>query len=342
MAGRWERRERLRPLPYFERSDALRVEAERIETWDVWVEDEPVNGVREFSSPTQAARARILDEGQKLQRRKWLAHKGGQVAQSRHIDDRLDALSYAMAALNTQERERERTTTTTARTAASTITGRTATAVVVDDLSRWDMWGHGAAVGSGRVALDRFYAEFQQQVAADVARSAGLTIHHAVEEEIKKMSGAPQTTAEVETDGYDFWTAHAPATFNASYIGVTMPEGHPAENLLYWVTDGRIGPRAVARLLSRYYSTSERVALLASSKTLKGAKMLHPDASKLQMTAGCSRHRAENWEVDTNGMKGYAFVFKDNRWQVQQGDGKGFAVIDPHADAEEDRKRGSL
>lgn len=204
------------------------------------------------------------------------------------------------------------------------------------------MWGHGAAVGSGRVVLDRFYAEFQQQVAADVSRSANLAIHHAVEEEIKKMSGAPQTTAEVETDRYDFWTAHGPSAFVSSYIGVPVSEAFQVENLIYWVTDGRIGPHAVARLLSRYYNTPERVALLASSKTMKGAKMLHPDASKLQMTAGCSRHRAENWEIDTNGMKGYAFVFRDNCWQIQQGSDKGFVVIDPHSDAEEDRKRGSF
>lgn len=146
-----------------------------------------------------------------------------------------------------------------------------------------------------------------------------------------------QKLAEIKTEmaNFDPYLAE-PLTFDRTYISMKDPNN---PRVLYWQTDGRISQHAVARVLSRYYATPERAALLTSGTGRNGlplaSELIHPDMTHLLHAAAGAYYDLTQWLRDTGNLR--VMLWDGSKWLRRSNSSQnmdGFKVINPNGEFE--------
>lgn len=340
MPGHWEHRfDGVEPLTV-DSPDPRAVYRRR-----VWVEVPPINGRSEFTDEDDARRWRDhLRQLENLDRRaargdNWARREMSELrermqaatpelaaqtatqrrdwweeAPQRH-DQRLSDW-YAEVATNLRQVERTRTMR---NDAAFTYNDRPFTAAVAFRYS----YGTSASTGARAVPIS---ADDMVDAMGKIMMSFPLK---AALSEIKEdMADATYHPADETVDPY---TTNKAGTFTRTYIAITVNGG----GVKYWQTNGAIPPRAVARVLARYYNTPERVQALRQGS--EAPRRIHPDRMKLAMFDAISTYNESNWAHAVRSY--YSVLWKDGMWWYgAPEDGKSdldFKPIDPFEEFDE-------
>ena len=324
MPGHWEHRAVLGPLTVEDL--APNAEPHRsLESHRVWVEERPIFGRREFTSEAEvrewlhAARRleamdRRAERGDSWARREADQLRAEMLAQvpehpavppppRRHWWEEDNATDwYRDVALRTM---RDAVTTTyvgrrmtdTFRYSYDTgVTGRRADMLITDDVVD--------AMAMMPPMLKETLSEIKKEVMADA------TSH--------------------STEPVDPYLTNSRGAFTRTYIAITAGSG-----IRYWQTDGAIPPRAVGRVLARYYGTPEQIQTLRRAN--EAPKRIHPDPTKLATYDTLNTYDSADWSRAVRSY--YSVLWKDGQWWLGKPTGTEapvtFVPIDPYEEFDE-------
>lgn len=308
MAGRWERRVTYEPghVPW---DYGMPHRSARSMVQEVWVEDPPIGGRREFQSPYEADQARVALEQMRHQHRGVLRDPWARREEERRrelLRPRYEPDLRSTAQTATQMIWDEISTTTTATTFDMASLEQLRRQMTEHRFRPEDYLGNfNDHIDSSRLTINR----------PNMARRSEERSFTMDEDPYSELSGA----------------------YTESYVGITMDKAalNSSLSMAYWTTNGAIHPDRVARVLKRYYSTQERVnALLRREDGVwKGPKLLHPNPRQLGQWTHASSILWTDYRNGTGGMVNFAFMWLDGQW-MRRGAGDSQVAWKPIGDEE--------